>query len=161
MTRKNMTRKRFQLLLKFLHFQNNAHYNPNDPQRDRLFKIRTIMDLLRNRFKTVYYPPEDITVDESLVLYKGRLMFKQFIKTKRARFGIKMCELASAEGIMIDFLIYQGNMEPALIQPPGENWLHTERIPLTFLVSYLDKGHTLSIDNFYTTPKLAKYLLER
>lgn len=91
------------------------------------------MDLLRNRFKTVYYPSEDITVDESLVLYKGRLMFKQFIKTKRARFGIKMYELASAEGIMIDFLIYQGNMEPALIQPPGENWLHREFLRLSLI----------------------------
>ena len=88
-------------------------------------------------------------------------MFKQFIKTKRARFGIKMYELASAEGILIDFLIYQGNLEAVLLQPPGKNWLHTERIPLTFLDSYLDKGHTLCIDNFYTTPKLAKYLLER
>ena len=156
-----MTRKRCQLLMKFLHFQNNAQYNPNDPQRDRLFKIRTIMDLLKNRFKTMYYPSEHITVDESLVPYKGRLMFKQFIKTKRARFGIKMYELASAEGILIDFLIYQGNLEAVLLQPPGKNWLHTERIPLTFLDSYLDKGHTLCTDNFYTTPKMAKYLLER
>ena len=47
-----MSRRRFQLLLKFLHFQNNQEQqcNSNDPQRDRLFKIREIMDLLRARF---------------------------------------------------------------------------------------------------------------
>ena len=101
------TRKRFQLLMKFLYFENNDNYNPEDPQRDRLFKIRAIMDLLRNRFNNVYYPGEHITVDESLVLYKGRLLFKQYIRTKRARFGIKMYELASAEGILLDFFIYQ------------------------------------------------------
>lgn len=40
-----MSRKRFQLLQRFLHFQNNQdpQYNPNDPDRDRLFKIRTLM----------------------------------------------------------------------------------------------------------------------
>ena len=36
-----------------------------------------------------------------------------------------------------------------------------ERIPLTLIAPYLDRGHTLTIDNFYTTPRLAKYLLER
>ena len=62
---------------------------------------------------------------------------------------------------MLDFILYQGNIEPSLIQPPGENWLQTERIPLTLIDPFLDKGHTLTIDNFYTTPRLAKYLLDR
>ena len=69
-----MSRKRFQLLQRFLHFENNQdpRYNPNDPNRDRLFKIRTLMDMVRQGFNSVYYPPEYLTVDDSLVLYKGR-----------------------------------------------------------------------------------------
>ena len=43
-----------------------------------------------------------------------------------------------------------------LIQPEGEGWLLTERIPLTIINPYLNKGHTLTIDNMYTTPKIAK-----
>ena len=158
-----MARERFQLILRFLHFQDNEdpQYNQQDPNRDRLFKIRNILEKTREKFKTVYYPSEDITLDESLVLYKGRLLFKQYIKTKRSRFGIKFFELTTADGILLDFMIYQGNMEPALFQPPGENWLITERIPLTLAQPYLDKGHTLTLDNWYTTPKLADYLMER
>ena len=104
---------RFQLLLRFLHFQDNQdpNYNANDPNRDRLFKVRSIIDMLKERFNNVYYPPEHLTVDESLILFKGRLLFKQYIKTKRARFGIKFFELATAEGILLDFIIYQGQME--------------------------------------------------
>ena len=58
-------------------------------------------------------------------------------------------------------MIYQGNLQPTLVQPPGENWLLTERIPLTLAEAYLDKGHTLTLDNWYTTPRLADYLMER
>ena len=70
-----------------------------------------------------------------------------------------MFELATTDGILLDFMIYQGNIEPTLVQPPGENWLQTEQIPLTMIDPYLDRGHTLTIDNWYTTPRLADYLL--
>ena len=52
-----MNRKRFQLLQRFLHFQNNQDpkYSPNDPDRDRLFKIRTLLDMI--------YLPGNLTVD--------------------------------------------------------------------------------------------------
>ena len=123
-----MPRIRFQLLQRFLHFQDNQDptYDPNNPDRDRLFKVRTIINMLKQNFNTVYYPPENLTIDESLVLFKGRLLFKQYIKTKRSRFGIKMFELATTDGILLDFMIYQGNIEPTPVQPPGENWLQTE-----------------------------------
>ena len=61
---------------------------------------------------------------------------------------------------MLNFMIYHGNQELALIQVPGDNWLLTERIPLTLLNPYLGKGPTVYVDNYYTTPKLAKYLLD-
>ena len=156
-----MSRKKFQLILRFLHFQNNEDPNHNlqDPARDRLFKIRPMLDMFQQRLKTVYKPPEHIAVDESLVLFKRRILFKQYIKSKRTRFGIKFYELATSDGILLDFIIYQGNMEPLLVQPDGEGWLLTERIPLTLIDPYLNKGHTLIIDNMYTTPRLATYLL--
>ena len=79
------------------------------------------MDMLRQKFNSVYCPPANLTVDESLVLYKGRLLFKQDLRTKMARYGIKMFELAIADGILLDFMIYQGDIEPSLIQPPGKH----------------------------------------
>ena len=35
-------------------------------------------------------------------------------------------------------------MHPVLIEPEGEGWLLTERIPLTLINPYLNKGHTLT-----------------
>ena len=50
-----MPRIRFQLLQRFLHFQDNQDptYDPNDPDRDRLFKLRTIINMLKQNFNTV------------------------------------------------------------------------------------------------------------
>ena len=102
---KIMSRTRFQLILKFLHFNNNndPNYDVNDENRDRLHKVRPLIELIRDSCKNVYCPGQNHSVDKSLVLFKGRLHFKQYIRTKRARFGIKLYELTTSNGITLDF----------------------------------------------------------
>ena len=51
-------------------------------------------------------------------------------------------------------------MEDGLIDPQGNNWLQTEKIPLTLLEPYVERGHAVYLDNYYTTPRLAKHLLD-
>ena len=99
-----MSRNRFQLILKFLHFNNNLDptYDIQDENRDRLHKIRPVLNLIRRQCKSVWYPGQHLSVDESLVLFKGRVQFRQYIKTKRARFGIKLYELTTSDGITLD-----------------------------------------------------------
>ena len=156
---KAMSRNWFQLSLKFFHCSdnNNPQYDANDENRDRLYKVRPLIDLLRARCKTVYTPGQNVSVDESLVLFKGRLKFKQFIKTKRARFGIKLYELTTSDGITLDFLIY---CDRGMFDDDDENeeMPVTERIPVALMQPYLDSGRVLFTDNFYTSPSLAKYL---
>lgn len=77
-----MLRNRFKLILKFLHFNDNSTYDPEDPDQDRLHKIRPFLNMLRDRFRNVYSPGRNLSVEESLVLFKGRLHFRQYIKTK-------------------------------------------------------------------------------
>ena len=85
-----MSRNRFQLLLKFLHFNDNAQMpGADDPSPDKLFKVRPLLDHLCDKLGEVYTPSCNISIDESLLLWKGRLGFKQYIPLKRARFGIK------------------------------------------------------------------------
>ena len=42
-------------------------------------KVRYMFDKIRNAFKSEYIPHEEISVDESMVPFKGRLSFKQYI----------------------------------------------------------------------------------
>ena len=154
-----MKRDRFELIMKFLHFNDNSTYDATDEDRDRLHKVRPLIDGLRERCRKVYYPGKNLSVDESLVLFKGRLHFKQFIRTKRARFGIKLFELCTSSGITLDLLVYCGKgmfSDDDL----GEDMPHSERIPALLMEPFLHNNHTLHTDNYYTSPALAKYFLE-
>ena len=151
-----ISRDRFKLILKFLHFNNNATYDANDPNRDRLRKLRPFLDMIRERFKTFYQPGK-----KPYVLFKGRLHFRQYINTKRARFGIKLYELTTSEGITLDLLVYCGKGMYYAKDDQYENMATTERIPTELMRPFYDRGHVFYTDNFYTSPTLAKNLLER
>jgi hypothetical protein len=76
---------RFLLLLKFLHFT-----SINQSEDDRLYKIKPVVKYLKEKSKQIMTPYRNLCVDESLMLWKGRLSFKQYIPSKRRRFGIKI-----------------------------------------------------------------------
>ena len=63
--------------------------------------------MLKARFNRFFKPLCKLVIDESLVLFKGRLKFKQYMQTKWNRFGIKLFILCDCEtGIVLDFLPY-------------------------------------------------------
>ena len=103
-----MTRNRYQKILQFLHFADNSSYDATDSGRDKLFKVRDIIEFLVDRFKTVYIPSESISIDEELLLYKGRLSLKQYIPSKKARFGIKLFSLCEDSGYLWNSFAYLG-----------------------------------------------------
>ena len=115
--------------------------------------------MIEESCRKVYSPGKSLSLDESLVLFKGRLSFKQYINTKRARFGIKLYQLCTFNGILLDFIVYHGNLAQRLVRME-KSCLTTERIPVTLMQNYFEKGHHLFMDNFYTSLPLAKYFLE-
>ena len=72
--------------------------DPRDPVNaaDKLHKICYILNNVRRNFQDEYVPHEHVTVDEAMVPFKGRLGFKQFMKDKPVKFGIKLWVLADA-----------------------------------------------------------------
>jgi len=109
---------------------------------------------------TVFQPGRYLCVDESLSLFKGRLAFKQYIRTKLARFRIKLFELCTDNRILLDFLVYHGKMLQELVTIAGQDMLTSEKIQITLMEKFLNKGHRLFLDNYYNSPKLVQYLLE-
>lgn len=107
---KIMRRNIFQLILKFLHFSDNEdpNFDLQDENRDKLHKVRAFIEMLYERCLAVYYPGQYLSVDESLVLFKGRLKLKQYIRTERAKFEIKLYELCTSHGITLEFFVYCG-----------------------------------------------------
>ena len=82
----SMSRNRFLIIFRALHFSRNLDPKPDD----RLYKIRSVMNYFNNRMDEVYYPGHELSVDECMVLWRGRLTFRQYIKNKKNKYGIKV-----------------------------------------------------------------------
>ena len=82
--------------------------NNDETNKGRLDKIRPLLDLLLDNFQGVLEPGENIVVDESLVAYRGRLAFKQYIPGKKHKYGIKLFKLCTPDGYTLKIIVYTG-----------------------------------------------------
>ncbi|XP_023235633.1 piggyBac transposable element-derived protein 4-like [Centruroides sculpturatus] len=152
-----MTKDRFILLFKFLHFSSS-----ND-KTDKLYKIRDLLNLYRNSFKSVYAPSKRISIDESLLLWKGRLGWRIYVPLERARFGIEcffLCETKT--GYIYSFAMYTGKgtqFPITLTDVDPSKQCHSTNIVLSLMEDLLDKGYHLGVDNYYSSVYLFEYLV--
>ena len=65
-----MTRTRFTQIKRYLHFSDDTQIAN---QNDKLFKVRLILDNLRKSFQEEYIPHREVSVDEAMIPFKGRL----------------------------------------------------------------------------------------
>ena len=111
------------------------------------------------KFQTLYLPRQNIAIDESFTLWKGRLSLRQYLPLKASKFGIKTFELCETRtGYLWCFLVYTGKitvLQSSLITPDTPK---TASIVLELLEPLCVHGLTLWIDNFFSSPELARKL---
>lgn len=106
--KKTIPKQRFVTLGKYLHL---VEPNAEDPN-DLLSKVRPLVSRLEQKFAEAYTPGKNITVDEGLVNFNGRLSFKQYMPMKPDKFGIKVWLLADVDTYYVPrFQIYLGKNE--------------------------------------------------
>ena len=157
-----MPRNRFQSITKFLHFNDNSKYDIHGTTRDRLYKVRPLVEYLVGKFKAAYTSDKNLSVDEQLLLWKGRLGFKQYIPNKRSRFGIKIFSLFELSGYSWDSFVYLGkeaimlNEEQEYIKKLGKSGVVVPKL----MADLYGEGYHLYVDNCYTSEKLFRHLEE-
>ena len=146
-----MSGRRFQQLLRCF----NGHFTGHvDSSTRKVNKIYPIIQPIIDNFQAAYSPSKALSLDESLLLFRGRLSFRQYLKGKKAKYGIKLFELNSPDGYVLNIEIYQGKSDD--IQETSK----TSSLVLRLMKPYLNKGHHLFMDNFYNSIKLSKELLK-
>ena len=82
------------------------------PDYDKLYKVRHYINILLENFKNNYIPFENLSIDESIIGYKGRLSFIQYMPKKPHKWGIKAWVLAdSSNGYTWGWKLYTGKKE--------------------------------------------------
>ncbi|XP_063635050.1 piggyBac transposable element-derived protein 4-like [Cydia splendana] len=117
-------------------------------------KIVRFIDAITKNFRDCYKPTKELSLDESLLWFRGRLSFRQYIKSKKARYGIKFYELTTSDGFVLNIFMYAGNDEEV------EKGKKTEKIVMRLMDPYLLKGHHLYMDNYYNSVTLSQKLLD-
>ncbi|PFX34730.1 PiggyBac transposable element-derived protein 1 [Stylophora pistillata] len=110
----------------------------------------------RDRFLAVYNPERKLSIDETLIKFKGKIYFRQFIPIKPGGFGIKcftLAEVSSGYGLVSK--VYTGKENGVVQTDLGR------RAVMGLMQSFLDKGHTHYMDNYYTSVPLFEDLEER
>lgn len=105
-----MSRTRFEKLGQYFHMRDRRAYIPFGQRgHDQLFKIRPVLEEVREQCARLYQPGRAISIDEAMIKFTGRLHFKQFMRGKPTPWGIKVWCLADPEtGYLLDFDVYTG-----------------------------------------------------
>ena len=70
------------------------------------------MNNLNEKMKEIYCPDQSLSLDESMVLWRGHLIFRQYIKNKKHKHGVKLYELCDSSGLILQSMIYSGITYP-------------------------------------------------
>lgn len=119
------------------------------------YRIRPFISELRKNLKKCYNPHRSISIDESMIKFKGRSCLKQYMPKKPIKRGYKVWALADSEGYLYDFDIYTGKSKDYVEHALGE------KVVLRLTEGLEHKHHCLFFDNYFTTYNLLKELKER
>jgi hypothetical protein len=61
------------------------------------WKMRAIFDRLNDMYAKCYHPPKHLAIDRIIVLFKDRIIFKQYIPKKHKQFGVKIYKPCASE----------------------------------------------------------------
>lgn len=151
-----MSLRRFQLLSKCIHFNNNSNISDSlSPSEAKIYKIILIVKHLNLKFTELYNLGPNVALDESLTQWKGWLQIKQYIPNKKAAVGIKTYEVCDSPGYLWRFQVHAGN------ETSNETEIISGAIPnlvLKLLRGLENTGRTIWMDNYYNSPALSRVL---
>ena len=147
-----MSRDTFQQIKKYIHLADNQQLTKGD----KAAKVQEVYNLLNKSLQQFGMFHANLSVDESMVPYRGRNSMKMYIKGKPIRFGYKLWMLAGADGYPYKLIIYQGKESQQTTEPLGT------RVVKSLLQVVEDistpSDHYLFMDNFFTSYQLLSEL---
>ena len=150
-----MSKNRFEEISKYLHFSDSTKEPARGAENfDRLYKVRTVIDYVRSRCENNFKPTKNISVDEGMIAFRGRLSFKQYMPAKPTKYGIKVWMAAdSSNGYVLNFDVYLGKeTNQRRIYGLGYD------VVTKMIRPFMNKHHHVYFDNFFSSTTLLEHL---
>lgn len=142
-----MPRNEFYRIFSALHLADNTKQKkfPKSSEKFKLFKIFDFVQLLKKNFQANFTLGTNISIDESMIKFKGKSSLKQYLPMKPIKRGYKVwCLVDSSNGYLYNFNIYTGKLgkrEGTLAESVISRLIHK--------INLVD--HQIFFDNFYTS----------
>ena len=146
---------------RFLQILSNIHVNDNtavpNGNTDRLYKLHPLINTLNNNFTKLSNVSRQVSIDESMIIFKGRSSMKQYNPMKPITKGYLLWAMGDMDGYLYNFEIYQ-----------RKNQEHSRNIPKYFglddsVVHQLTERlsgnyHEVYVDHFFTSIPLILHI---
>lgn len=145
--------KRWQQIKRFLKVSDPSKDEEN--KHNKMYKVQELFDVFIQACKASFYPAREVAVDEAVKKFKGRCTFKQYIKGKPVRFGLKIyCVCCSATSYLFNCMFYLGKTDI----PAAREASATQETVVQLMQPLSGKYHRVYMDNYYTGLPLFKEL---
>ena len=143
------TRFCFRQILRYLHVADNSKaLQRSNPNYDKLWKVRYLINALSSKCLELYNPHPQISIDESMIGTKCRLSFIQYLPKKPVKWGIKVWVCAdSVNGYIYTFDVSCGANSTNV--SPSSNGVAYD-VVFKLAQPCLQMGYTVYMDNFYS-----------
>ena len=135
---KIMSRERFRIIKRYLHIADN-----NNLSSSKVAKVLPLFEKLKTQCQQFGVFHESLSIDESMVPYRGLHSAKQYLKNKPVKFGYKIWMMCSQDGYPYNFEIYCGKNDDRKT-PLRTYVVNTMVEPITDIDS-----HVIYFDNFF------------
>ncbi|XP_067663476.1 piggyBac transposable element-derived protein 4-like [Haliotis asinina] len=148
-----MKRDRINKISQYLHVADSS--TNVEGGLDKLHKIRPVLETVRDMCRYQYNPHQNISIDEAMVAFRGRLAFRQYLPAKPTKYGIKVWMRADPEnGYVSDFQVYTGKENRTAEAGLGS------RVVMDMISGVDNRHHIVNCDNYFMSPQLCPSLLD-
>lgn len=151
-----MSHTRFEQLSRFIRFD-DSRTRMVRLKEDKLAPIRYVWEIFQKNLTWAYVPSFELCVDEQLLTTRNRCSFRQYMPSKPGKYGVKTYWLVDAKtNFPLAAEIYLGQ-QPKQKRSTGV----AHSLVIRLMKDYLYLGANLTMDNFFTSYKLANELMAK
>jgi len=152
-----MSMDRFLFLMRCLRFD-DINDRAQRKELDKLAPVRELFTIFVQNCQNAYTISEYSTIDEQLVPFRGKCLFRQYIPSKPAKYGIKIQTLCDARTwYVLSMEIYAGKQPagPYELSNAAKDVVHRLTEPIE------NTGRNITLVNWFTSIPLAEELLQK
>jgi hypothetical protein len=113
-----------------------------------MWRVRELWDSFISACKANYWPAAEVAIDEAIKKFKGKCSFKQYIKNKPVRWGIKIFAMCCAQtAYLLNAIVYLGKRAEDDKAKRTEA-SKTEQAVISLVTPYQWKTHKIFMDNY-------------